>query len=81
LALNAADIEKAPARAQARIEAEQIDERTLRSIAGWLRVLARHYSARRSRKLEAMAAFVEQHNERVAARGSKSALDRQLTER
>jgi hypothetical protein len=63
LTLNPSDIAQAPARAQARIEAEQIDER--------LRVLARHYPATRARKLTAMAKFVERHNERVSDRAQK----------
>lgn len=69
--LNATDIARAPARAQARIEAEQIDQTTLQSIAGWLRVLARHYPATRARKLAAMAEFVEAHNKRVSDRAQK----------
>jgi hypothetical protein len=66
--LTADHIARAHAQARTRAAAEQIDPRTLLSIAGWLRVLAKHYPARRARKLEAAARFVEAHNERVSDR-------------
>jgi hypothetical protein len=66
--LNANNLTRVPARARARIEAEQVDEAALQSVASWLRFLAGHYPATRARKLTAMAKFVEQHNERVAIR-------------
>jgi hypothetical protein len=61
-------VDQAPAQAQARIEAEQIDERTLLSIAAWLRRIGAMYPPRRAARLEAVAAFVEAHNKRVSDR-------------
>jgi hypothetical protein len=69
--MKATDIEQAHAHAQARAEAEQIDGSTLRSVAAWLRILAKHYPPRRARRLETTAQIVEQHNERVAVRADK----------
>jgi hypothetical protein len=59
---------KAPARARARIEAERLDDATVRSLAAWLRHIGAMYPPRRRKRLEAEAAFIETHNARVEAR-------------
>jgi hypothetical protein len=65
---NALAMAHAPARARARIEAERLDDATVRSLIGWLRHIAAMYPPRRRKRLEADAAFIEAHNTRVEAR-------------
>jgi hypothetical protein len=68
LTLKANQIGYGPARARARIQAERLDEAALQSLAAWLRYVATMYPPRRRKRLEAEAAFIEGHNQRVEAR-------------
>jgi hypothetical protein len=61
--VNARDTDRAHAQAHASDDLyTPVDEATLRSVAAWLRRLARSYGGGAPARMEAVARIVEQHN-------------------